>query len=125
MIGKLTDYSGVLLACAVFGILVVLLFPVPTFILDFLLAVSICSAFIVLMTTLFINRPLDLSVFPTILLVTTLLRLALNIASTRLILSQGHSGAQAAGSIIEAFGKFVMQGNVVIGLIVFLIFDTH
>jgi flagellar biosynthesis protein FlhA len=73
------------------------------------------------MTTLFITKPLELSVFPTILLVTTLLRLSLNIASTRLILSKGHIGADASGHVIKAFGNFVMQGNVVIGLIVFLI----
>ena len=73
------------------------------------------------MTTLFIIRPLELSVFPTILLVTTLLRLSLNIASTRLILSNGYNGPDAAGHVIQAFGSFVMPGNVVIGLIVFLI----
>ena len=73
------------------------------------------------MNTLFIEKPLDLSVFPTLLLVTTLLRLSLNIASTRLILSEGHNGSGSAGHIIEAFGHFVMQGNVVIGIIVFMI----
>lgn len=109
------------LACTIVGILMVLLFPIPTTVLDFLLAFSVSTSFIILMTTLFISRPLDLNVFPTILLVTTLLRLALNIASTRLILSRGHSGPDAAGHVIEAFGGFVMQGNVVIGLIVFLI----
>lgn len=118
---KITDYGDIALACSVIGILMVLLFPIPTSLLDFLLAFSIGSAFVILMTTLFILKPLDLSVFPTILLVTTLLRLSLNIASTRLILSQGHTGSDAAGEVIEAFGGFVMQGNVVIGMIVFLI----
>jgi len=118
---KVTEYGDIALACSVVGILMVLLFPIPTSILDFLLALSIGAAFIILMTTLFILRPLDLSVFPTILLVITLLRLSLNIASTRLILSQGHNGSNAAGDVIEAFGGFVMQGNVVIGMIVFLI----
>lgn len=99
----------------------VMLFPIPTPLLDFLLAFSVSISFIILMSTLFIMRPLELSVFPTILLVTTLLRLSLNIASTRLILSRGHLGPDAAGHVIEAFGGFVMQGNVVIGLIVFLI----
>ena len=121
LIKKLKDYGDIALACSVIGILMVLLFPIPTSLLDFLLAFSIGSAFIILMTTLFIHKPLDLSVFPTILLVTTLLRLSLNIASTRLILSRGHNGSDAAGSVIEAFGGFVMQGNVVIGMIVFLI----
>jgi flagellar biosynthesis protein FlhA len=118
---KITDYGDIALACSVVGILMVLLFPIPTSLLDFLLAFSIGSAFVILMTTLFIHKPLDLSVFPTILLVTTLMRLSLNIASTRLILSQGHNGSDAAGEVIEAFGGFVMQGNVVIGMIVFLI----
>lgn len=118
---KITDYGDIALACSVVGILMVLLFPIPTSLLDFLLAFSIGSAFVILMTTLFILKPLDLSVFPTILLVTTLLRLSLNIASTRLILSKGHNGSDAAGDVIEAFGGFVMQGNVVIGMIVFLI----
>jgi flagellar biosynthesis protein FlhA len=118
---RITDYGDIALACSIVGILMVLLFPIPTFVLDFLLAFSIGTAFVILMTTLFIHKPLDLSVFPTILLVTTLLRLSLNIASTRLILAKGHSGSDAAGAVIEAFGGFVMQGNVVIGLIVFLI----
>jgi len=118
---KATKYSDIALAVGIIGILMVLLFPVPTGLLDFLLAFSIATSIIILMTTLFIAKPLELSVFPTILLVTTLLRLALNIASTRLILANGHLGTDAAGEVIEAFGSFVMQGNVVIGLIVFLI----
>ncbi|RTK93989.1 MAG: flagellar biosynthesis protein FlhA [Rickettsiales bacterium] len=118
---KASDYSHLVFAFVIIGILMVLLFPIPTSVLDFLLALSIGIAFIILMSTLFIQRPLDLSMFPTILLITTLLRLSLNIASTRLILSNGHQGSNAAGEVIEAFGGFVMQGNVVIGLIVFLI----
>ena len=118
---KITKYSDIALAVGIIGILMVLLFPVPTGLLDFLLAFSIATSIIILMTTLFIAKPLELSVFPTILLVTTLLRLSLNIASTRLILADGHLGTEAAGHVIEAFGSFVMQGNVVIGLIVFLI----
>lgn len=116
-----SKYGDIALACAIIGILMVMLFPIPTPLLDFLLAFSVSISFIILMSTLFIIRPLELSVFPTILLVTTLLRLSLNIASTRLILSRGHLGPDAAGHVIEAFGGFVMQGNVVIGLIVFLI----
>ncbi len=118
---KISKYSDITLAFGVVGILMVLLFPVPTGFLDFLLALSIAISIIILMTTLFIKKPLELSVFPTILLVTTLLRLALNIASTRLILANGHLGTSASGYVIEAFGNFVMQGNIVIGLIVFLI----
>ncbi len=121
IIKKLTKYGNIVLAFSIVSILMVLLFPIPTALLDFLLAFSIAVAFTILVTTLFIIRPLELSVFPTLLLVTTLLRLSLNIASTRLILSDGHKGSSAAGYVIEAFGGFVMQGNVVIGLIVFLI----
>lgn len=118
---KITKYSDIALAFGIIGILMVLLFPVPPGLLDLLLAFSIATSVIILMTTLFIAKPLELSVFPTILLVTTLMRLSLNIASTRLILAEGHLGTEAAGHVIEAFGSFVMQGNVVIGLIVFLI----
>lgn len=118
---KVTKYGDIALALGIVGILLVLLFPVPTPLLDILLAFSIATSIVILMTTLFIGKPLELSVFPTILLVTTMLRLSLNIASTRLILAHGHLGTDAAGHVIEAFGHFVMQGNVVIGLIVFLI----
>ncbi|MBF8246969.1 MAG: FHIPEP family type III secretion protein [Rickettsia sp.] len=118
---NLSKYSGFSLVGGVFGILIVLLFPIPKVFLDLLLAYSISISFIVLISTLFIKSPLELSVFPTILLITTLIRLALNIATTRLILAHGHEGDLAAGNIIKAFGNFVMQDNVVIGLIVFLI----
>ena len=117
----LTRHTDVALALGVVAILFVLLFPIPTFVLDVFLAFSVTTAIVILMTTLFINKPLELSSFPTLLLVTAMLRLSLNIASTRLILSEGHNGTGAAGQIIEAFGGFVMQGNIVIGLIVFII----
>lgn len=108
-------------AVAIIGILLVLLFPIPTMLLDFLLAFSIAIAVVILFSSLFINKALDLAVFPTILLITTVMRLSLNIASTRLILSNGHEGTEAAGRVIEAFGNFVMSGNLVIGIIVFII----
>ncbi len=117
----LSRHTDVALAIGVVAILFVLLFPIPTLILDIFLAFSVTTSIIILMTTLFINKPLELSSFPTLLLVTAMLRLSLNIASTRLILSEGHTGTNAAGHIIEAFGGFVMQGNIVIGLIVFII----
>ncbi|HEY8382412.1 MAG TPA: flagellar biosynthesis protein FlhA [Microvirga sp.] len=110
-----------LLAIAVMGILVVLIFPLPAFLLDLLLAVSIILSVLILMTSLFIEKPLEFTVFPTILLIATMLRLALNLASTRLILGHGHEGTAAAGHVIEAFGHFVMGGNFVIGVIVFAI----
>ena len=102
-------------------ILVVLILPLPAFVLDIFLAISIILSVLILMTALFIHTPLEFSSFPTILLISTMLRLALNLASTRLILSKGHEGTAAAGHVIEAFGNFVMSGNFVIGIIVFAI----
>lgn len=109
------------LAFGVIGILVVLILPMPPVMLDLLLAVSIIFSVLVLMTALFIHTPLEFSSFPTVLLIATMLRLALNLASTRLILANGHEGTDAAGHVIEAFGNFVMRGNFVIGIIVFAI----
>src|SRR3569832_1707051 len=110
-------------ALAIVGltILVVLILPLPPLLLDFALAVSIILSVLILMTALFIQTPLEFSAFPTVLLISTMLRLALNLASTRLILSRGHEGTAAAGHVIEAFGNFVMSGNFVIGIIVFTI----
>lgn len=113
--------NDVLLAIGVATMLVVLIVPLPTSLLDLGLAVSITSGVLVLMVALMLVRPLDFTSFPTLLLITTLLRLALNVASTRLILSQGHEGPAAAGHVIAAFGAFLMGGEVVIGLIVFSI----
>jgi flagellar biosynthesis protein FlhA len=118
---KILKHGDIALALGIIGILLVLLFPVPTIFLDILLAFSIAISVLILMNCLFINKPLDFSVFPTVLLVTAILRLSLNIASTRLILSNGHTGTAAAGHVIEAFGSFVMEGNIVIGVIVFII----
>ena len=109
------------LAFGVIAIIVVLILPMPAMVLDFLLGISIIFSVLVLMTALFIHHPLEFSAFPTVLLIATMLRLALNLASTRLILNEGHEGTDAAGQVIEAFGFFVMQGNFVIGLIVFAI----
>jgi flagellar biosynthesis protein FlhA len=102
-------------------LIVLLVVPLPPFMLDFFLAISVTSSVLILMTALFIKKPLEFSAFPAILLVATLFRLGLNIASTRLILGHGHEGMNAAGEIIQAFGSFIMQGNFVIGLIVFII----
>ncbi|MGE7417950.1 flagellar biosynthesis protein FlhA [Methylobacterium tarhaniae] len=117
----LTRRSDLVLAVSVLGILVVLIFPLPALLLDLLLAVSIILSVLILMTGLFIENPLEFTVFPTVLLITTMLRLALNLASTRLILGHGHEGTAAAGHVIEAFGHFVMGGNFLIGIIVFTI----
>jgi flagellar biosynthesis protein FlhA len=109
------------LALAVVSILSVLILPMPTWLLDISLALSITFSVLVLMVALFIERPLEFSSFPTVLLMATMLRLALNLASTRLILSHGHEGSAAAGHVIQAFGTFVMGGNFIIGVIVFTI----
>jgi flagellar biosynthesis protein FlhA len=111
----------VALALGVVGIVVLLILPIPAFLLDLLLAISITSAVLILMTSLLIKKPLEFTGFPMVLLVTTLYRLALNIASTRLILGHGHEGVHGAGNIIEAFGKLMTGGSFVIGLIVFAI----
>jgi flagellar biosynthesis protein FlhA len=111
----------VALAIGVVGIVVLLILPIPAFLLDLLLAISITSAVLILMTSLLIKKPLEFTGFPMVLLVTTLYRLALNIASTRLILGHGHEGVHGAGHIIEAFGKLMTGGSFVIGLIVFAI----
>jgi len=120
-ISNLLRQSDIALATGVMGIIVVLILPLPPVMLDVLLAVSIVFSVLILMTTLFIKKPLEFSVFPTVLLIAAMSRLALNLASTRLILSEGHTGPGAAGNVIEAFGNFVMRGNFVIGIIVFAI----
>jgi flagellar biosynthesis protein FlhA len=113
--------SDVGLALGVVVLLSVLILPLPTLLLDLGLALSITAAVLVLMVALFLNRPLDFSSFPTLLLLTTLLRLSLNVAVTRMILSHGNEGPLAAGHVVAAFGGFLMGGDVVIGLIIFSI----
>ena len=111
--------GDIALALGIACILVVLILPMPSWMLDISLAISMAFSVLILMTVLFISRPLDFSSFPTVLLIATMLRLALNLASTRLILANGHEGPDAAGEVIQAFGNFVMGGNFVIGIIVF------
>lgn len=109
-----------------FGLIVVmtiLIMPMPRALMDICLAMSLTFSVLIFMTSLLITRPLDFSTFPTILLVSTMVRLALNVASTRLILSHGHEGLAAAGHVIEAFGQLVMGGSFIIGLIVFAILE--
>jgi flagellar biosynthesis protein FlhA len=120
-IGSMLRRGDIALAIGVMAILVVLLLPLPATLLDMALAISIILSVLILMTALFIQAPLEFSAFPTVLLIATMLRLSLNLASTRLILSRGHEGTAAAGHVIEAFGNFVMGGNFVIGIIVFTI----
>ena len=104
----------VALAIGVIGIIILLILPIPAFMLDMLLSLSITSAVLILMTSLLIKKPLEFTAFPSVLLVTTLYRLGLNIASTRLILGHGHEGVHGAGHIIEAFGKLMMSGSFVV-----------
>jgi flagellar biosynthesis protein FlhA len=120
-IGALFKRGDLALAIGVMAILVVLILPLPAMLLDMALAISIILSVLILMTALFIQAPLEFSAFPTVLLISTMLRLSLNLASTRLILARGHEGTAAAGHVIEAFGNFVMSGNFVIGIIVFTI----
>ena len=120
-IGNILKRGDIALAIGILTILVVLILPLPAIVLDLFLAISITLSILILMTSLFIQAPLEFSAFPTILLISTMLRLSLNLASTRLILSRGHEGTDAAGHVIEAFGGFVMSGNFVIGIIVFAI----
>ena len=120
MLGWLTR-GEVALAIGAVSIIVLLILPIPAFLLDALLVLSITSSVLILMTSLLIKKPLEFSAFPTVLLVTTLFRLGLNIGSTRLILTHGHEGTDGAGKIIEGFGNLMMGGNFVIGVIVFAI----
>ena len=113
--------GDIMLALGVVGILVILILPMPKWLLDISLAFSVTFSVLVLMTVIFMDRPLDFNSFPTVLLIATMIRLALNLASTRLILADGHTGTAAAGRVIEAFGGFIMGGNFVIGIIVFAI----
>lgn len=117
-------HRDMMFAIGIVLILIVLFLPIPAWLLDIGLAISIAVSVLILMVALWINKPLDFSSFPTILLVATTLRLSLNIASTRLILSDGHIGHDAAGHVIAGFAHFVMGGNFLIGFIVFAILTT-
>jgi len=102
-------------------ILAMMTLPMPPFILDILFSFNITLALIVILVTVYTLRPLDFAAFPTVLLIATLLRLALNVGSTRVVLLNGHNGPGAAGSVIESFGAVVVGGNYAVGLVVFAI----
>jgi flagellar biosynthesis protein FlhA len=123
LLGNATN-GPVLLALGVVVVLVGLILPLPSWLLDLALAISMTSAVLVLMVVLFIQKPLEFNSFPIVLLVTAIYRLALNMASTRLILGHGHEGTRAAGGVIQAFGTFIMSGSYVIGVIMFVIILT-
>lgn len=111
----------VLLAVALMSVIVMMILPVPSIILDVGLAASFALAILIFTITLFIERPLDFSTFPTILLASLMLRLSLNVSSTKLIIGQGHTGTDAAGEVIEGFAQFIMGGSVFLGLVVFCV----
>jgi len=113
--------SELITVIGVVAVLVVMIIPLPSIILDFLLALNITLAITILLMAMYTIRPLDFFIFPPLLLVTTLFRLSLNVASTRLILLHGNEGALAAGKVIKSFGSFVVGGNYVVGMIVFII----
>jgi flagellar biosynthesis protein FlhA len=112
---------GTLMGLGVIGVLMVMVIPLPALIIDLLLSLSITIAIVILLMSMFVMKPLDFSVFPSVLLTVTLFRLSLNVASTRLILLHGNEGTGAAGQVIKAFGTFVVGGNYVVGLIVFAV----
>ena len=114
-------HPTVLLALALMAVIGMMILPIPSALLDIGLAISFALAILMLTVTLFVERPLDFSAFPTILLASLLLRLALNVSSTRLIISEGHTGTAAAGHVIEGFASFIMGGNIVLGLVVFIV----
>ncbi|MCX7646885.1 MAG: flagellar biosynthesis protein FlhA [Rhodobacteraceae bacterium] len=111
----------VLLALALMAVIVMMILPVPAFILDIGLAASFALAILIFTITLFIERPLDFSAFPTVLLASLMLRLSLNVSSTKLIIGQGHTGTDAAGGVIEGVAMFIMGGSVFLGLVVFCV----
>ncbi|MBW2941587.1 flagellar biosynthesis protein FlhA [Zhongshania aquimaris] len=116
-----TADSGIgvlLLLVACLGMLVI---PMPPFLLDLLFTFNITLSLVIILAVIYVERPIDFSVFPTVLLLATLLRLALNVASTRVVLLEGHNGPGAAGKVIESFGEFVIGGNYVVGIVVFII----
>jgi flagellar biosynthesis protein FlhA len=130
MASPLTDLAGSLRTTAVMGaglplvilaLLAMVVLPLPPLVLDALFTFNICVSLVVILAVVYVLRPIDLAAFPTVLLLATLLRLALNVASTRVVLLEGHQGPDAAGKVIEAFGGFVVGGNYAVGMIVFII----
>lgn len=121
ILNKLVQNSDMILAAGVVGIILVMIIPLPSILLDVLLTFNITLSLIILVITLYVVRPLDFSIFPSLLLVTTLSRLSMNVSTTRLILLHGNEGEDAAGQVIKSFGNFVVGGNYVVGFIIFLI----
>ena len=118
---RFAKQGDIFLGAGVVVILLVMLVPLPTFLLDVMLSLNISLSILILLTAMFMTSPLEFSIFPSLLLVTTLMRLALNVASTRLILLNGDQGANAAGNVIRSFAEFVVGGSYVVGAVIFLI----
>ncbi len=123
-VNKVQEHSDAIIIVLILAILGSMVLPVPPFLLDILLTTSITLSLIMLMATVYVNNPLQISSFPSLLLIATLFRLALNVATTRRILLHGHEGPEAAGKLIESFGQFVVGGNYIVGIIVFIVLVT-
>ncbi|MBF0480690.1 MAG: flagellar biosynthesis protein FlhA [Desulfovibrionaceae bacterium] len=131
-IGKAVDFhyerfkkqGDIILAAGVVMVLFLMMVPIPTIVIDLMLTMSISISLVVLVTTMFITSPMEFSVYPSLLLVTTLLRLGLSVASTRLILLHGDEGTACAGKVIQAFGQFVIGGNYIVGAVIFMLLFT-
>src|SRR6188508_2256508 len=118
---KTSRAARMLAPAAVLAVVLLMIVPLPPLFLDLLLSVDIGLAVVLLLTAIYVKRPTEFSVFPSLLLLLTLIRLSLNIASTRLVLMHGQDGTEAAGAVIQAFGQFVIGGNFVVGVVVFLV----
>lgn len=118
---KYSKNTDLLIAMGLLGIMAVMIIPMPSFLIDVALTFSLASSILILLISIYVTKALDFSIFPSLLLMTTLFRLALNVATTRVILSHGHEGPNSAGAVIQAFGNFVIGNNYVIGFIVFVI----
>ena len=116
--GGMQQLAGPLLILIILSMMVL---PLPPFLLDLFFTFNIAISVIVMLVAINVKKPLDFSVFPTVLLITTLLRLSLNVASTRVVLLEGHTGPGAAGQVIDAFGHFLVGGNYAVGIVVFTI----
>jgi flagellar biosynthesis protein FlhA len=119
---KLSKNSDLALAMGLMGILAVMIIPMPRFLIDLLISTAIASSVVLLLTSVYATKALDFSIFPSLLLITTLFRLSLNVATTRVILLHGaEEGTSAAGEVIRSFGEFVVGGNYAVGIVIFTI----
>ena len=120
-LNQASKYSHLTIPLAAVVILLVLLVPLPSFLLDIFISFNLMLSVVVLLVSMYIDEPVKFTSFPALLLLTTLFRLALNVATSRLILTDGNTGGNAAGSVIKAFGEFVIGGNYIVGVVIFLI----